>query len=208
MANILIVDDHPAVRVVFKTQLINVLGIAQVQEASNGHEAIAAIQASPPDLVILDLDLPKLNGLTLIPRFRQMHPGIRILVVSGQDAAVYAARAKSLGANGFINKTQSLEEILRGVEMVLAGYELFPGEAGLADARGNQADIERLRHLTDKEILVLQLLVKGLSNKMIGESLFISNKTVSSHTAAIMKQRRVGSLVDLVDFARNSHVAR
>lgn len=207
MHTVLIVDDHPVTRLVLKTQLANLLGVAKVLEADNGQAAVEVVRKERPDLVVLDLDLPGMGGLEVIPRLRALHPRIRILVFSGQSAAVYGRRIMELRADGFVSKTEDVSEILRAVEMVMAGYRVFPEIAGRASPSLADKDEEaRLRQLSNKEILVLGLLVKGQSNQTIGEALHISSKTVSSHKVNLMKKLRVSSLVELVDLARRFHL--
>lgn len=204
MATILIVDDHPALRLVIKTQLSQVLGVSNIVEADNGQAAIEAARQFEPDLAILDLDIPRISGLDVIPRLKLIYAPIRILVISGQDQATFAHRVRQAGAQGFVSKVQDMKRIVRCVEAVMAGYTVFPEmryERELPQVT-LRADDERLALLSDKEIVVLQLLVRGLSNKAIGELLFISNKTVSSHKTRIMGKLQVNSLVDMVDFAR------
>ncbi|WP_454727088.1 MULTISPECIES: response regulator [Cupriavidus] len=209
MATILIVDDHPALRLVVKTQLSQVLGVSNILEADNGQAAIEAVRQFEPDLAILDLDIPRISGLDVIPRLKLLHPPIRILVISGQDQATFAPRARQAGAQGFVSKMQDMKEIVRCVEAVMAGYTVFPEmrhERELPPV-SQRADEDRLMLLSDKEIVILQMLVRGLSNKAIGELLFISNKTVSSHKTRIMGKLQVNSLVDLVDFARRCRLS-
>nr|WP_220811016.1 response regulator transcription factor [Cupriavidus sp. UME77] len=200
----MIVDDHPALRLVIKAQLSQVLGVSHILEADNGQTAIEAARQFEPDVAVLDLDIPRISGLDVIPRLKRIYPPIRILVISGQDQAVFAPRVRRAGAQGFVSKLQDMKEIVRCVEWVMAGYTVFPEmpyerELPLCNQR---ADEERLALLSDKEIVILQMLVRGLSNKAIGELLFISNKTVSSHKTRIMGKLRATSLVDLVDLAR------
>ena len=204
MATILIVDDHPALRLVIKAQLSQVLGVSHILEADNGQTAIEAARQFEPDVAVLDLDIPRISGLDVIPRLKRIYPPIRILVISGQDKAVFAPRVRRAGAQGFVSKLQDMKEIVRCVEWVMAGYTVFPEmryerELPLVNQR---SDEERLALLSDKEIVILQMLVRGLSNKAIGELLFISNKTVSSHKTRIMGKLRATSLVELVDLAR------
>lgn len=204
MAIILIVDDHPALRLVIKTQLSQVLGVSHILEADNGQTAIEVARQFEPDLAVLDLDIPRISGLDVIPRLKRIYPPIRILVISGQDQAVFAPRVRRAGAQGFVSKMQDMKEIVRCFEWVMAGYTVFPEmryERELPQLN-QRPDEERLALLSDKEIVILQMLVRGLSNKAIGDLLFISNKTVSSHKTRIMGKLRATSLVDLVDLAR------
>ncbi|MDF3836010.1 response regulator transcription factor [Cupriavidus basilensis] len=209
MATILIVDDHPALRLVVKTQLSQVLGVSNILEADNGQAAIEAARQFEPDLAILDLDIPRISGMDVIPRMKLVYPPVRILVISGQDQATFAPRARQAGAQGFVSKMQDMKEIVRCVEAVMAGYSVFPEmryERELPQVT-QRADEERLALLSDKEIVILQMLVRGLSNKSIGKLLFISNKTVSSHKTRIMAKLQVSSLVDLIDFSRRCRLS-
>lgn len=209
MTTVLIVDDHPALRLVLKTHLLQVLGITSIIEADNGQSAIQLVKDANPGLVILDIDIPKINGLDVIPRIRSIQADIRILVVSGQDQAVFAPRVKATGANGYVSKVQEIPEIVRCVEAILAGYTVFPNIDGIpAHRQVREAQgVERLNRLSDKEIVILQMLARGMSNKEIGDALFISNKTVSTHKTRIMGKLEVQTLVELVDFARQCHIA-
>ncbi|MGO4329769.1 response regulator [Cupriavidus sp. 2TAF22] len=209
MTTVLIVDDHPAMRMVMRTRLLQVLGVSRVLEAGNGQSALDIMNECPADLVILDLDLPKVNGLEVIPRLRMMQPQVRILVLSGQDTLTFAPRAMQLGARGFVSKQQEMGEIMRCVDAVMAGYTLFPPEVGDAESvpPDMRDDRDRLRRLTDREIVILQMLARGMSNAAIGKLQFISNKTVSSHKIHIMAKLGVATLVELVDFARRCHIA-
>lgn len=205
MATILIVDDHPAMRLVLKAQLAQLLGVSRILEADNGQSALDAVRRHQPDLVILDLDLPRMSGLDVAPRLRRAHPSVRILVVSGQDAFAFAERAAQAGAQGFVSKTQDVREIVRCVESVLAGYSVFPAfpmPPRARRARPTADDEAMLSGLSDRELDVLRLLARGWSNKAIATALFISNKTVSSFKSRIMGKVRARTLVELVDFAR------
>ncbi len=203
MTTILIVDDHPAMRLALQTQLSRLLGVKRVFEADNGRAAIDAVRQHKPDLVVLDLDIPRMSGLDAVPRMRALHPAVRVLVLTAQDPSPFAARAFQAGAQGFVSKTQELDAILRCVESVLGGYTVFPANNTHNPPCDQPAsDNDNLRKLTDKEMEILRMLARGLTNKAIGEALFISNKTVSSYKTRIMDKLGAESLVDLIDFAR------
>ncbi|NYH15306.1 response regulator transcription factor [Paraburkholderia bryophila] len=210
MSTILVIDDHPAFRMVIKMQLMQLLGIEEVIEADNGQTAVELARQYTPKLAILDLDIPRISGLDVIPRLKLAHPAILVLVLSGHDPAIFAPRAMRSGVHGFVGKSQEMKEILRGVEAVLAGYTVFPvnaNGAGIASTVGMDGEEDRIGLLSDKELVILQMLAKGLSNKAIGDALFISNKTVSSHKTRIMQKLGVKSLVELIDLARRCRIA-
>lgn len=204
MTTILIVDDHPAFRLVVNTHLSHLLGVANVLEAENGQAAVEIARQHSPDLAILDIDIPRINGLDVIPRLKLVHSGIRVLVLSGQDPSVFAQRAMRAGAQGFVGKSQEMKEIMRGVEAVLAGYTVFPistGGAGMSSSASTGAEEEKLKLLSDKELMILQMLSRGMSNKAIGDALFISDKTVSTYKSRIQEKLGLSSLAGLIEFA-------
>ncbi len=209
MSTILVIDDHPAFRLVIKIQLMQLLGVEEVIEVDNGQTAVEMARQHTPKLAILDLDIPRISGLDVIPRLKLAHPPIRVLVLSGQDPATFAPRAMRSGVHGFVGKSQEMKEIMRGVEAVLAGYTVFPvtaNGAGMSPSSAGTGEEDRLTLLSDKELVILQMLSKGMSNKAIGDALFISNKTVSSHKTRIMQKLGVKSLVELIDMARRCRV--
>jgi two-component system response regulator EvgA len=203
MTTIMIVDDHPALRLVIKIHLSQLLGVTDVIEADNGQTAVEMARQYAPDLAVLDLDIPRISGLDVIPRLKLAHPLIRVLVLSGQNQATFASRAMRSGAQGFVGKSQDMREIVRGVEAVLAGYTVFPMNAtsgGMSNsAFGPEED--KLKLLSDKEIVILQMLSKGMSNKAIGDALFMSDKTVSTYKSRIQEKLGLTSLAALIEFA-------
>ncbi len=208
MATVLIVDDHPAFRLVLRTQIALLPGASRILEADNGVDTLALARSERPDLIVLDLDMPKMGGLEAISRILAVNPDLRILVVSAHDPSVFAARVAELGACGYASKRLEIKELIRCIESVLAGYSVFPNAAKTASPV-DVADSyqKRLDLLSNKEMIVTQMLAQGLSNKEIGEALFISNKTVSTHKTRIMNKLQMGSLVELVDFARKSKIS-
>jgi two-component system response regulator EvgA len=203
LATILVVDDHPALRLVIKTHLLQLLGVSDVIEADNGQAAIETVRRGVPDIVVLDLDLPQISGLDAIPRLPLLHPAIRILVLSGQDPATYVPRCMLAGAHGFVSKSREMKEIMRGVEAVLAGYTAFPvaSQSSLRPASDAVSEEARIKLLSDKELMILQMLAKGMSNKAVGEALFISDKTISTYKTRIQEKLGLSSLVALIEFA-------
>ncbi|AUT72755.1 response regulator transcription factor [Paraburkholderia hospita] len=209
MASILIVDDHPAFRLVIKTHLLQLLGTQEVFEADNGQSAMEMARQFAPALTILDLDIPRINGLDVLARLKTAHPSMRVLILSSHDASTFVSRAMRAGAQGFVSKSQDVKEIMRSVEAVMSGYSVFPvaPSASVGAAGRGVVEERKLELLSDKELVILQMLAKGMSNKTIGDALFISNKTVSSHKTRLMTKVGVATLVDLVDFARRCGIA-
>ncbi|MFM0730200.1 response regulator transcription factor [Paraburkholderia sediminicola] len=204
MSTILVIDDHPAFRLVIKMQLMQLLGVEEVIEADNGQTAVEMARQHTPKLAILDLDIPRISGLDVIPRLKLAHPAMRVLVLSGQDPATFAPRAMRSGVHGFVGKSQEMKEIMRGVEAVLAGYTVFPVTAsgsGISQNANPANEEDRLSLLSDKELVILQMLSKGMSNKSIGDALFMSDKTVSTYKSRIQEKLGLSSLAALIEFA-------
>lgn len=204
MSTILVIDDHPAFRLVIKMQLMQLLGVEDVIEADNGQTAVEMARQHTPKLAILDLDIPRISGLDVIPRLKLAHPAMRVLVLSGQDPATFAPRAMRSGVHGFVGKSQEMKEIMRGIEAVLAGYTVFPVTAsgtGVGPSTNVANEESRLTLLSDKELVILQMLSKGMSNKSIGDALFMSDKTVSTYKSRIQEKLGLSSLAALIEFA-------
>jgi two-component system response regulator EvgA len=204
MSTILIIDDHPAFRMIVRLQLMQLLSVEEVIEADNGQTAVEMARQYKPDLVILDLDIPRISGLDVIPRLKLVHPSIRVMVLSGHDPATFAPRAMRSGVHGFVGKSQEMKEIMRGVEAVLAGYTVFPvapNGASITPGVSPTGDEGRIMLLSDKELVILQMLSKGMSNKVIGDALFMSDKTVSTYKGRIQEKLGLSSLAALIEFA-------
>jgi len=125
-------------------------------------------------------------------------------VLSGQYPSTFAPRAMRAGAQGFVGKSQEMKEIMRGVEAVMAAYTVFPmniGAAGTGPISAVGDEEEKLKLLSDKELMILQMLSKGMSNKTIGDALFISDKTVSTYKGRIQEKLGLSSLAGLIEFA-------
>jgi len=203
MHNTVIVDDHPAIRLAVRSVLESSGAFKIVGEADSGPSALNVIRDNQPALVILDLDLPRMNGLELIERLKASNPGIKLLVLSAQQESIFASRALQAGANGFMSKSEGMSSIVQAAQSVLAGYSVFPSSAlgAFAGTPGNSpADL--IKTLSDRELTVLQQLARGMSNKEIGDALLISNKTVSSYKTRVFEKLNISTLVELVDFAR------
>jgi len=203
MLSVVIVDDHPAIRMAVRSVLQAGEKLSVVGEAENGPEAITMVRELRPALVILDLDLPRMNGLELIERLRNIDPALKLLVLSAQQESIFATRALQAGANGFMSKSEDMSAIVQASMSVLAGYSVFPSSAlvSLSGAPGTST-ATLIRSLSDRELTVMQHLARGQSNKEIADTLLISNKTVSSYKTRIFEKLGITTLVELLDIAR------
>jgi len=203
MYSVVVVDDHPAICLAVKATLEASGEFEVVGEAASGQAALAIIRENPPTLVILDLDLPGMSGLSFIGRIRAEHPAIKMLVLSAQQEGIFATRTMRAGANCFLSKSEDMRKVAEAAKAVVAGYSVFPTAAIASFTNTGAAP---LSNLTDRELAVLQQLTRGMSNREIGDLLLISNKTVSTFKRRIFDKLGISSAVDLVDFARKHHL--
>lgn len=204
MSRILIVDDHPVIRMAMK-MLLEAEGHQIVGDTDNGVDAISLGRELKPDMVILDIGIPRLDGLEVISRLMVLALPLKILVLTGQSASLFALRSMQAGAAGFVCKQGGLAELVTAVNAVASGYSYFPSSAMRPVQQGAYSDdVELLGRLSDREVSVLQYLSQGYSNKQISEQMFISNKTVSTYKARLLLKLNAGSLVDLIEFAKRN----
>lgn len=203
---ILLIDDHPIMRHGLAQLLRMEEGLEICGEAGSAREGIEAIPKVLPDLVILDLTLPDKHGLELLKDIQALHPGLRCLVLSMHDEALYAERAMRAGARGYIMKEVAADNLVTAVRKILAGG-IFLSEAISARmieqlsstrSRGGPAGIETL---TDRELEVLGMIGSGTATKLIAEKLGISARTVEAHRAHIKEKLAITDGAALVRYA-------
>ncbi|VVP92327.1 Virulence factors putative positive transcription regulator BvgA [Pseudomonas fluorescens] len=203
MYKALVVDDHPFIRasvcMMLRQDRIKVVG-----EADNGVDALRLAREKAPDLVILDITMPGLDGFEVTSRVRAMEHPAKVLVLSSHMPDSFSLRCMKAGAAGFVSKSDNLGELAKAVRAVMSGYTYFPEVAlssvNRCDLRATEA--ECLAGLSDREVLILQQLARGMSNKEIAELMLLSNKTVSTYKGRLIDKLRVRSLIDLADLAR------
>ncbi|NDV15468.1 response regulator [Muricauda sp. TY007] len=204
MIKVLIADNHPIVR----------LGIRQVLESSSDIEVIADVSTTKelfntlktitPDVVILEMDIPEINGIATLRKIKVDFPDIKTLMYSGQSEDVYALSTIRAGAFGYLSKTADLEYIISAVKKVSEGNMFITNELAqrLAFDEGTQKPRRFFRKLSSREVEVLKLLASGKRNKEVAEGLNLNEKTVSTYKARLMKKLNVDNLVDLLQQAK------
>ncbi|AGL84771.1 MULTISPECIES: response regulator transcription factor [Pseudomonas] len=204
--SVLIVDDHPvvceAIRKTLETQGYTIVG-----ETADGISALNMILSLRPDIVILDVSLEKMDGLTVLKRIAQANLDVRVLVFTAQSVDTYAMRCLQAGASGFVSKNEPLTKLLKAVDTIVEGYVFFPKKSmPFSDGGRGKHSSDVLAALTNRELEVLKLLAEGLTNLEIAEKLHLSNKTVSGHKINILSKLGVTSVVDLVNIARQNEL--
>ncbi len=194
----LIADDHPMVRDALASALGQAFVGAQFNMAGTLDQAKAALDREPEtDAVLLDLDMPGMDGLTGLARLRSEHPTVPIIIVSAAREAAIVQRAYEFGASAYIEKSASLDEIAGIVRAVLDGEIFAPPQAAATDTFA-----QRAAQLTPQQWRVLALMVQGDQNKQIAHKLGVGEATVKAHVTVILRKLGVRSRTQAVIEAR------
>ena len=202
MIRVLLADDHTIVRQGLKLILGSHADLEVVGEAANGNEAVELARKLHPDIVLMDVAMPDLNGIEATKRMVQADPRVKVLVLSMHKEGVYVREILRAGARGYILKDAIDTELLNAVRSVAHGDGyISPAVSGalLSDYRKNVTD--PLDLLTNREREVLKLIAEGKTNKEIATSLNLSVYTVDSHRGKVMEKLNLHSTGELVRFA-------
>lgn len=178
---ILTVDDHPILREGIASIIQGEKDMVVVGEASNGREAIEVFRSKRPDVTLMDLQMPDVNGIAAIAAIRQEHPQARIIVLTTYEGDVLARRALKAGATGYILKDMIRTELLEAIRAVHLGRKYIPPKIA-AELVDHYAEDD----LSEREIEVLREVARGTSNKIIASHLSISEATVKAHMKNIL----------------------
>lgn len=205
---VLVVDDHPLVRYAL-TQLLNSTpDLESCGEADGMVTARAAVKKQAPDFVLLDLSLGDGDGFELIAEWKRALPAMKVVVISRHDEVVYAERSLRVGADGFVTKEESPDEVLRSIRLVMGGHRYVSDKiaaqvmrrlAELPPGRGR----EGIAGLSDRELQVFRMLGEGRNNKEIAQQLSLSPKTVETYRDNIKRKLGLPDSVSLIRHAAN-----
>lgn len=194
---VLIADDHDLVREGICKLLELYDDIQVIGEAGDGLETIRKAREKEPDLVLLDLNMPRMNGITTLKKIKEINPQIKILILTIHDGEEYIYEVIKAGAEGFIQKDIKPEELKDSIVKVIKGEKVFPisVEKQIAETVVVKRDVQKL---SAREQEVLGLLAQGMSNREIAANLFISEKTVKNHVSNILKKMSVNDRTQAV----------
>lgn len=212
MIRVLVVDDHAILRDGIRSLLESQEDIVVVGEAGDGSEAIELVDKLLPDIVLMDISMPKTNGLEATRLIRERFPQVKVLILTQHDNREYIAPALSAGASGYVLKRSGRREMLNAIRQVYEQGAFLTSnitqEVLQEYSQAGRSGREEEQHLTDRERQVLQLIAEGNSNKEIALELGISPKTVSVHRTNIMSKLNVQNTVELIRFATNSSLLK
>lgn len=200
MKTVMIVDDHPLAVMAIKILLENA-GYTVSGICDNGTVVQAKVNELRPDIVVVDVDLPGINGIDVVKRLRhQRYAGI-IIVISGKNAGFYGQRAAEARANGFVSKKNNLPSLTDAINAAANGYGYFPISLEEGDVPGTRSDKDKLNSLSAQELAVFRYVAQGLTNIDIADKMGISNKTVSTYKTRMREKLGCQSQKDVYDFS-------
>jgi len=195
---VILADDHAVVRAGIRQFLERSGQIQVLAEAGNGRHACQLVGQQPPDVAVLDVQMPEMSGIEVTRWIHANHPSVGVLVLTAYDDEPYVQAVLRAGANGYVLKTASPEEIVRAVLDVAEGRDVL--DAAMARRLITRAEppAQLVEPLTERELEILTLAGKGLTNKAIGMALHISDRTVQNHLAHIFQKLQAASRTEAV----------
>jgi len=204
---LVIADDHQIISDGLKALLSGYTEISILGVASNGKEAVKLAQLLSPDIFLMDVDMPIMNGVEATKAIKKEHPEIRIIILTMHNEAGLIKTLIAAGADSYLLKNTDQEELIAAIHKVAQGKQYFSSDITAtllsADSTVQKPIIHnsQLSNITSREIEILKLIANGFSNKEIGDKLFISHRTVDTHRTNLMKKLDVSNIAGLIRFA-------
>jgi len=205
MKKIVIADHHPIIRKGIVCLLKKDENFTIVGKANNGDELYKTLEENNPDILIMEIDMPQINGINALRTIKASFPNLRVLIYSTHPEEIYALRSIKSGAAGYVPKTASLKILLKALKQIRKGGIFLNEElTSTFTSRnvGESSAISRYKKLSSREIEVLNLLSSGKRNKDIASALNINEKTVSTYKTRLLKKLKVDNLADLIHQSR------
>src|SRR4030043_713826 len=206
MARVIIADDHAIVRAGLRTLIHDEIGLDLIGEAAGGYEAIELVEKNQPEVLVLDISMPDLDGISVTRRLKQDFPDLHILILTLHEDEAMLKEAIKAGASGYILKRAAESELVSAIQVILRG-DMYVDPSMLRSLLGESKPTAPQQStpvdtLTVRETEILKLIVEGYTNRQIGEHLSISIRTVEGHRANISDKLGLHSRLELVRYAR------
>jgi DNA-binding NarL/FixJ family response regulator len=196
---IVLADDHDLVRSGIKALLSMIEGVQVIAEARDGKELIGLVEALNPDIVMTDISMPGMDGITAIAEIHSKHPEVRLLVLSMYDTVDFVKRAVANGACGYLMKDAPPMELEQAVRSVMASGSYFSPAIAQRLLQPSEPTVDD--ELTHRQVEILRLIAQGRASKEIAYELGLSPKTVDVHRARIMERLRLNDIASLTRYA-------
>ncbi len=206
--SIILVDDHKLFREGLKILLSKVSFVIKISEASNGQEFIDQLSHEKPDIALLDIEMPVMNGIKATQLALEIMPELKIIGLSMYADQSYYTHMIEAGAKGFLMKNSSFDDVKRAISEVADGRSFFSGEImdDLIQNINRKKIIKKATDLTDREIEILFLICKGLSNQEIADKLYLSKRTVDKHRENLLLKTNSKNTASLVIYAIKNEI--
>jgi DNA-binding NarL/FixJ family response regulator len=206
MIRLFLVDDHRLIRDGIRALLAATPGLRVVGDANNGQDLLDQLPEVPADVVLMDLNMPVLDGFATLPLLRQRYPEIRVLILSMLAHERYVGQALDAGAAGYILKNADQTEIVTAIRTVAIGKRFLCSDIGLLMLQKvlhpeTTADTKKKDTLSYRELEVLHLISEGLTNNDMAEKLFVSRRTIETHRQNILEKTQTKNTVALIKYA-------
>ena len=204
---LLIVDDHQIIIDGLKSLLEEEAGFKLIGEANNGQEALKVLKLLDVDIVLMDIDMPVMNGIEATKQILKDFQSVKVVILSMHKEGGLIKNLIAIGAHGFLLKNSDQAELIDAIKKVASGDRYFSPDVTMSLLSKTSVDsssfkgIDLLSQLTERETEILKLIAEGYSNKEIGEKLFISHRTVDTHRTNLMKKLDVTNIAGLIKFA-------
>lgn len=204
MVQVLIADSHPVVRHGIRSTLEQHPSFHIMGDVGTTSELFHTLGKKQPDVLVMEMDIPEINGIAALRKLKQDHPNVKVLIYSGQSEDVYALSTIRSGASGYLSKAADLSYLADAVLKVSEGGMFITNELAqrLAFDEGTQKPRRFFRKLSTREVEVLKMLASGKRNKEVAQGLNLNEKTVSTYKARLMKKLNVDNMVDLLQQAK------
>lgn len=204
MIRVLLADDHSIVRAGLRRLVEDAGDMVVVAEAADGREAIKKVEESLPDVAVIDLSMPGMDGLEVVERLLSTRPKLPVLILTMHEEEQYLVRAIGAGAKGYVTKRSAAEQLLKAIRKVHGGRRYLSESASealaarMAEGTGTRSPLDTL---STREIQVLRGLAQGKSNREIAETYHISTKTIDTYRARLLKKLNLRNNAELTRFA-------
>lgn len=211
---VMIVDDHRLFREGIKRILSDTKDIIVIAEAEDGEKAIKQVHIYNPDIILLDMVMPKMNGIETLRRMKDLGIKGKIIILSGYSNKNYIIDSIKIGAKGYITKDNNSTSLINVIRAVHSGSTYLQPSLGIIlrqyinEESIDYKDINKIELLSKREYEVLKLIAQGHNNKEIGKKLFISEKTVKNHITSIFKKLEIADRVQAVIFAYYNEIVK